>query len=254
MFGPSHAVVREALVERRDAHRPHALGDQVADRVVDHRGGDRPCCRRKQSARLAAHVELAAAHVDRALRRLAEGDDAGVEPVHERAEREEVERAVGADRRGPASWSVTPLAHGPVTWRPATRCGTSPRGLSTRGTCARRSSRAGPGSGWPAAARCGRRRSTRATRASAGTGMPSPTAVCTTKRQASCRSSTAVRNASSSSRFDERRVAPEGVADVAEQRRADDAARPPDAGDLARLRCRSRTPRTRCAAAPMPCA
>ena len=40
MFGPGDAVVLEALVERRDAHGPHALGDQVADGVVDHGRGD----------------------------------------------------------------------------------------------------------------------------------------------------------------------------------------------------------------------
>ena len=56
-----------------------------------------PVFRPKQSDRLAAHVELAAAHVDPALGRLAEGDDAGVEPVDERAEGQEIQRAVGTD-------------------------------------------------------------------------------------------------------------------------------------------------------------
>ena len=53
-----------------------------------------PVCKPKQSARLAAHVELAAADVDLALGRLAERDDARVEAVHQRAERHEIERAV----------------------------------------------------------------------------------------------------------------------------------------------------------------
>ena len=34
------AVVLEVLVERLDAHGPHALGDQIADRIIDHGGGD----------------------------------------------------------------------------------------------------------------------------------------------------------------------------------------------------------------------
>ena len=34
------AVVLEMLVERLHAHGAHALGDQIADRIIDHRGGD----------------------------------------------------------------------------------------------------------------------------------------------------------------------------------------------------------------------
>jgi hypothetical protein len=43
------------------------------------------------------HVELAAADMDVAVGGLAEGDDTRVETVHEGAEREEVEGAVGAE-------------------------------------------------------------------------------------------------------------------------------------------------------------
>ena len=35
-----HAVVLELLVERLHAHRPHALGDQVADGIIHHGRGD----------------------------------------------------------------------------------------------------------------------------------------------------------------------------------------------------------------------
>ena len=35
MFSPSDAVVWEALVEGLDSHRPHPLGDEVADGIVD---------------------------------------------------------------------------------------------------------------------------------------------------------------------------------------------------------------------------
>ena len=56
-----------------------------------------PVCRRKQSARLAAHVELAAADVDLAFGRLAEGDDAGVETMDQSAEGHKIQRALFGD-------------------------------------------------------------------------------------------------------------------------------------------------------------
>ena len=56
-----------------------------------------PVCRRKQSARLAATVELAAADVDLALGRLAERDDARVEAMDQGAEGHEVQRAARTD-------------------------------------------------------------------------------------------------------------------------------------------------------------
>ena len=52
-----------------------------------------PVFRPKQSARLAATVELAAADVDVALVRLAERDDAGVQAMDQGAEGQEIERA-----------------------------------------------------------------------------------------------------------------------------------------------------------------
>ena len=52
-----------------------------------------PVLRRKQSERFAAHVEFAAADVDVAVCRLAKRDDAGVEAMDERAEREKIQRA-----------------------------------------------------------------------------------------------------------------------------------------------------------------
>ena len=38
--GTGDAVVLEVLVERLHAHGAHALGDQVADGIVDHGAGD----------------------------------------------------------------------------------------------------------------------------------------------------------------------------------------------------------------------
>jgi hypothetical protein len=52
-----------------------------------------PVFRRKQSDRLAATIELAAADVDVALGRLAERDDARIQAVDERAEGQEIQRA-----------------------------------------------------------------------------------------------------------------------------------------------------------------
>ena len=53
-----------------------------------------PVSRPKQSARFAATVELAAADVDLALGGLAERDDARIQAVDQRAERQEIQRAV----------------------------------------------------------------------------------------------------------------------------------------------------------------
>ena len=87
------AVVLEHLVERRHAHRPHPPGDQIADRVLDHRRRDAGA-QAEAVGQVGGGVELAAADVDRAGRGLAKRDDARVEPVNERAEREEVESAL----------------------------------------------------------------------------------------------------------------------------------------------------------------
>src|SRR5437588_1869048 len=91
---PRHAVVLERLVERPHAHRAHALTDEVADGVVDHRR-DYSSLHAEAVREVGRAVELAAADVNLALGRLAEGDDARINPVHERAERDEVERTAG---------------------------------------------------------------------------------------------------------------------------------------------------------------
>jgi hypothetical protein len=88
----AHAVVLEPLVERSHAHGAHALGDQVADGVVHHRGGDAGL-QAEAVGQVGRDVELAAADVDGALGGLAEGDDAGVQAMDEGAEGEEVESA-----------------------------------------------------------------------------------------------------------------------------------------------------------------
>ena len=79
------AVVLEALVERPDAHGAHALGDQVADRIIDHGAGDAGL-HPEAVRQIGGDIELAAADVDLALAGLAEGDDARIQTMHQRAE------------------------------------------------------------------------------------------------------------------------------------------------------------------------
>ena len=88
--GPCTPSCAKRLVERRHAHRPHLPGDQLADRVVDHRRGDGGA-HAEAVGQVRGAVELAAAHVDRAGAGLAERDDAGIEAMDEGAERQEVE-------------------------------------------------------------------------------------------------------------------------------------------------------------------
>ena len=91
-----HAVVFEVLVERLHAHRPHALGDEVADGVIDHRARD-PRLQAEAIGEIGRAVEFAAADVDRARGGLAERDDAGIEAVDERAEGHKVQGAARGD-------------------------------------------------------------------------------------------------------------------------------------------------------------
>ena len=86
------AVVLEHLVERGDAHRSDAAGNELADRIFDHRGrhtGTKPEAIRQ----VCRGVEFAAAHVNGARRRFSKRHDAGIEPVHQGAKGEEIESA-----------------------------------------------------------------------------------------------------------------------------------------------------------------
>ena len=93
---PGDAVVREPLVERPHAHRADALGDQVADRVVDHGRGDAGA-QAEAVGEVGGDVELAAADVDLARVCLAERDDPGIETVDQGAERKKVELTIGTN-------------------------------------------------------------------------------------------------------------------------------------------------------------
>ena len=92
----------EVLVEGLHAHRPHALGDQVADGIIHHRRGDAGL-QAEAIGQVGGDVEFAAADVDLALGRLAEGDDARVEPVDQGAEGHKVQRPILRDIQSYAS-------------------------------------------------------------------------------------------------------------------------------------------------------
>ena len=91
MFGPLNAVVLEMLVERFDAHRADAFGDQIADRIIHHRGGDAGL-QPEAIGQIGRDIEFAAADVNVALSRFAERNDSRIEPMHQRAERNEIGR------------------------------------------------------------------------------------------------------------------------------------------------------------------
>ena len=114
------AVVLEVLVEGLHAHRPHALGDQVADGVIHHGGGDAGL-QAEAVGQVGGDVEFAAADVDLALGGLAEGDDARVEPMDQGAEGHEVQR--------PTLRDVQAMLHDNVVSRmmPKSRAGCLPK-------------------------------------------------------------------------------------------------------------------------------
>ena len=75
------------LVERLHAHRPHALGNQVADRIVDHGACDAGV-HPKAVGQVGGDVEFAAAHVNLAFVGFAERNDPGVQTMDQRAQRD----------------------------------------------------------------------------------------------------------------------------------------------------------------------
>ncbi len=79
----------EALVERLDSHRFHALGDQIADRIVHHRSHDAGA-HAEAVRQIRGHVELTAADMNLAFGSLAKRDDPRVQPVDQSAERNKV--------------------------------------------------------------------------------------------------------------------------------------------------------------------
>ena len=93
----AHPVVLEAPVEGLDAHRTNAFGDQVADRVVHHRGRD-PGVEPEAVGQVGGDVEFTAARVNVAVARLAERDDPRVQAVDQGAEGQEVQRAILTNR------------------------------------------------------------------------------------------------------------------------------------------------------------
>ncbi len=145
---PAHAVMGEHLVEGSDAHRTHAAGNHVANRVVDHRGGHSGA-QPEAVGQVRRRVELSAADVNRAGGGLAERDDPGIEPVNQRAEGKKIERAQRRDlklrRRTRHLRSALPLRlcglSGPLrvkdalTIHPAVRVGAEEITLRLREVC-----------------------------------------------------------------------------------------------------------------------
>src|SRR5438105_5058656 len=84
----SDAVVWKVLVKRLHPHRPHPLAHQIADGIIDNGAGNARL-QPKAIGQIGGDIEFAAADVDLAFRRLAEGDDAGVEPVNKGAQGKE---------------------------------------------------------------------------------------------------------------------------------------------------------------------
>ncbi len=101
------AVVFEVLIERLDAHRPDAFGNQLADGIIHHRRGDAGL-HAEAVGEFGGDVELPAADVDLALSRLAERDDARIKPMDQSAEGQEVQRASLKDVQATHSDVVAP--------------------------------------------------------------------------------------------------------------------------------------------------
>ena len=119
-----------------------------------------------------------------------------------------------------------------VKRRPSTsRCGTSPGGRRAR-RCARRSSRAAPGSGWRAGARGAGCRSSRAPPSSPASARRRRTRARPPAATRSWRPPSSSENSGSSSRLGRLALAVIRGLDAAEELRADDAAALPDARQL----------------------
>ena len=104
---PMHAVMLEVLVDGLHAHCPHALGNQIAHRIIHHRRNNRgPHPEAIRQVR--SHVELAAAHVNLALSRLAKRDDSRIEPMNQCTQREKIQLAILANIQ-----SMTHRTHSP---------------------------------------------------------------------------------------------------------------------------------------------
>ena len=97
------AVVFEMPVEWRDAHCTHALGDQVADRVVNHRRSDAGL-QPEAIREIGRDVEFTAADVDVAVGGFPEGNDSGIETMDQCAEGQEVQGAVRTDVQAVFHW------------------------------------------------------------------------------------------------------------------------------------------------------
>ncbi len=95
--GATDAVVFKPFVEWSDAPFTHLPLDQLTDRVIDHRRGD---SRRqpKTASQVGCYVVLSAGDVDLQRARRTERRLPWIQPVHQRAKREQVElTGIGTD-------------------------------------------------------------------------------------------------------------------------------------------------------------
>src|SRR5579871_4288049 len=91
--GPGGPVVLEGLIEGADTGGAHPLGDQVADRIVDH-GADNGGLHAKAVGKIGGDIELAAAYVDLTIGGFPKGNDARLEAMDQSANRGKIERGL----------------------------------------------------------------------------------------------------------------------------------------------------------------
>ena len=90
--GAVDPVMLESLIKGFDAHGAHPFSDQVANRIIHH-GSHHAGVQAEAVGQVGGHVIFAAAGMHLPFGGFAEGDDAWIDPVIERAKRNQVERA-----------------------------------------------------------------------------------------------------------------------------------------------------------------
>ena len=123
-IGAADAVVLEPLVKRRHARLAHPAFDQFADAVIDHRGGDAGP-QSEAIGQIGGDVVFAAGDVDLDRAGLAERHHAGIEPVYQRPQGEEIQlmrsgldgQIVHVSRRGRSHFRRTKIGTVPSLFK-----------------------------------------------------------------------------------------------------------------------------------------
>src|SRR5579883_3533756 len=87
--------MRKPLIERLHPHGPDAFSDQVADRIVHHGGGNSGA-QSKTVGQVRGAIVLAPADMNLALRGFSKWNHSRIKPVHERTERQKIQRPIRA--------------------------------------------------------------------------------------------------------------------------------------------------------------